>query len=106
MKSYDYACKRTQRKLQSMNSLKSSQTIKQEKVDAAIEEVESAKKLEEESREALRTTNDRIRSSYSLFQSYRESDATEQITSYAKKQLLLQQTLLHNLEALCDMVNA
>ena len=83
-----------------MNALNQSQTIKQQKVDQAIEEVQRAKQQEESSKDLLKSTSDRLRIEYATFVKNRDQDMMEQLLSYAKKQLLLQQNLLQHLEAI------
>lgn len=87
-----------------MNSLKASQTIKQEKVDEAIEHVQKAKQIEENTKKELRVSTEKLRDEYVTFQKYMDQDMMEQMFSYAKKQLLLQENLLENLQQIVPQI--
>ncbi|TPX35551.1 hypothetical protein SmJEL517_g02064 [Synchytrium microbalum] len=84
---YTESCKSTSKKVQALEKLKAGSSIRQDKVDAALEELNEAKKVEASHRELLKRLTDSIRGEYELYDRQFQSDMEIYLKVYAERQL-------------------
>ncbi|KNC99840.1 uncharacterized protein SPPG_05214 [Spizellomyces punctatus DAOM BR117] len=101
LQSYEAACKATQKKLASLDRLRSSSSIKQERVDAALVDLQEVKQQEGECRAQFRTVSERLKDEYVRFCSELDVEVREVVDSYveaqkegAKKELAVWESVL------------
>ncbi|TPX43159.1 hypothetical protein SeMB42_g04837 [Synchytrium endobioticum] len=87
LNSYTEACKATSKKIQALEKLKAASTIKQDKVDAALGELDDAKKVEMQHRELLKRMTDSIKVEYTTFDAQFQTDMAMYLKNYAERQL-------------------
>ncbi|KAJ3333609.1 Vacuolar protein sorting-associated protein 17 [Blyttiomyces sp. JEL0837] len=85
---YDTCCKTTQKKVQAIEKLKASSSIRQDKVEVALEELKEAKTAEGEKRDALKQVSDTVRSEYTSFSRSQGTELQVILNDYVKRQLL------------------
>ncbi|KAJ3329095.1 hypothetical protein HDU91_003933, partial [Kappamyces sp. JEL0680] len=87
LQDYEDACKNTQKRLVSMDQLRASRNIKQEKVDAALEEMTVVKRVEQDTREVFRNTSDSLRQELAAYDERQESHLDGLVDEYVRKQI-------------------
>ncbi|KAI9362461.1 hypothetical protein DFJ73DRAFT_812475 [Zopfochytrium polystomum] len=84
---YDQACKNTQKKLQSIEKLRASTNIRQDKVEAALDELKEAKRAEGELRDGLKQMSEVLRLEYESFTATQNEELQRDISNYVTQQL-------------------
>ncbi|KAJ3106837.1 Vacuolar protein sorting-associated protein 17 [Phlyctochytrium planicorne] len=84
---YDAACKATAKKLQTIEKLKASSSIRQDKVELALEELSEAKHNESVSRELVKKLGENVKYEYQLYSKRHQEDLTQQLDEYVARQL-------------------
>jgi hypothetical protein len=91
---YDHACKATQKKLASIDKLRSTVNIKQDKVDVAIEELAECKKEETVTREIFKASSDAVKDEIKRIDSDRILHMQSILAQFAHSQLSISRDLL------------
>ncbi|KAI9202041.1 uncharacterized protein BJ171DRAFT_190098 [Polychytrium aggregatum] len=82
---YEMCCKITQKKILAMEKLKSSTSIRAEKVDMALSELSEAKKIEAEARDSLKTVSQQLRQDFTAHTESWDRIMNEHIGRLAQK---------------------
>ncbi|EGF81589.1 hypothetical protein BATDEDRAFT_87677 [Batrachochytrium dendrobatidis JAM81] len=92
--SYEASCKNTQKKMQAMERLRTSSSIRQDKVDAALDELADAKRTESDCRDTFKRLSDSLRKEYTRHISERATDLSSILDDYVQHQLDFSKQLL------------
>ncbi|KAJ3210275.1 Vacuolar protein sorting-associated protein 17 [Dinochytrium kinnereticum] len=84
---YEASCKSTQRKIQVIEKLKASSSIRQDKVDSALEDLTEAKRTEATNRELLKKMGENVKAEYQLYSKRHNEDLLQQLNEYVARQL-------------------
>ncbi|KAI8929173.1 hypothetical protein BC831DRAFT_444980 [Entophlyctis helioformis] len=95
LEAYEASCKATSKKVQMIDRLRSSGSIRQDKVDAALEELAESKRVESECRETFKKLSESLRKDYERYRGERTQDAMEVLDGYARQQLDMHKQLLN-----------
>ncbi|KAI8912001.1 Vps5 C terminal like-domain-containing protein [Powellomyces hirtus] len=95
---YETACKMTQKKLQAIDRLRSTAKIQQEKVDAALEELQETKQVESDCRTQFRNASDVLKGEFPTFANVQERELAESIDEYARHQAIYSRKQLESWE--------
>ncbi|KAI8592493.1 Vps5 C terminal like-domain-containing protein [Geranomyces variabilis] len=95
---YETACRNTQKKLQAMERLRSTSRIQQEKVDAALDELQEAKQVEAECRAQFRSASDVLKTEHPAFAALQERELAQILNEYARCQAADSRKQLENWE--------
>ncbi|KAI8913280.1 Vps5 C terminal like-domain-containing protein [Gorgonomyces haynaldii] len=87
LESYDQACKHTMKKLQQMDRMRGSSSIKQEKVDLALEELTQSKRVEQEAKEQFKKASDVTRLELERYRQEKSHDLERMMDQYVKSQI-------------------
>ncbi|KAI9088351.1 Vps5 C-terminal, partial [Phlyctochytrium arcticum] len=87
LQEYDSSCKLTQRKLVALDKIRSSSNIRQDKVDAALEDLQEAKEEESKGRRSFRTISEVLRPEFEKHLEQQEKDIQVVIDQYVNEQI-------------------
>ncbi|KAH6565528.1 hypothetical protein BASA50_003623 [Batrachochytrium salamandrivorans] len=85
--SYEGSCKNTQKKMQAIERLRTSSSIRQDKVDTALEDLADAKRTESDCRETFKHVSDSLRKEYGRHRVERTNDLCGILDDYVRQQL-------------------
>ncbi|KAJ3214663.1 hypothetical protein HK099_006765 [Clydaea vesicula] len=91
---YEQQCKVTQKKIQNLEKLKSSSSIKTDKVDVASNELFEVKKTETEVKDTLTSTSETIKREYDDFKFLQDYELGAELDKFVGKQLQVNKNLL------------
>ncbi|KAL2914569.1 hypothetical protein HK105_205920 [Polyrhizophydium stewartii] len=92
--SYEAACKATQKKVQTIERLRASSSIRQDKVDAALDELAEAKRVEADCRETFKHASDELRKEFDRHRAERADDMEAMLDEYVRRQIDANRQLL------------
>eukprot|EP00842_Homolaphlyctis_polyrhiza_P002466 jgi/Hompol1/321/HPOL_003959-RA len=79
---YDASCKVTQRKVQAIERLRMSSSIRQDKVDAALDDLAETKRVEAECRDTFKRLSDMLRKEYNIHRVQRTDDVADMLDEH------------------------
>lgn len=87
LQEYEFACKSTQKKLISMEKLRSYKNIDQQRVDEVLEELTVLKRKEQECRDQFKERSERLKKEYKLADERRELEIGLILDGYVANQI-------------------